>query len=289
MMSKNKAIPASRTTKRLSADAIPIPARIPTSIEWNRCDTYPMAIPETRPFNKENVMTLPITGARDGSRNPLRPSSNPSVPPTASPSIGFVRLIVFPCARAACFSATSFRAARFGASSAGATPPSATSFRIWIGLHHAEHIAFRVFAIREVAHGRNRRLGHEVFSPGFQDRSDRVIHRVHSDRVGRRCDAAGLLHHAAVDAGLAFLAGHDHPVLHRTGPLVELPAENLSVECGGAVGLCCRNFKVYDSRHSSPSWNLRAKLLTSPWSFLARRRCRCRSCSVALCCKAHDH
>src|SRR5215470_4092770 len=34
-------------------------------------------------------MTLVMRGAREGSKKPLRPSSRPSVPPTASPSIGF--------------------------------------------------------------------------------------------------------------------------------------------------------------------------------------------------------
>jgi hypothetical protein len=52
-----------------------------------------MATPETNPFRSENVMTLPISGAKEGSRKPLRPSSRPSVPPTAKPIIGFVVLI----------------------------------------------------------------------------------------------------------------------------------------------------------------------------------------------------
>src|SRR5271155_4919940 len=250
MMSQNNAMPARKITRRLSAAAIPIPARPPTSIERNRCDTYPMATPASRPFNRENAMTLVINGARDGSRNPLRPSSSPSVPPTASPSIGFVKLIAFPCVRAICFSVTFFRA---------------TSLRIWIGLHHAENVAFRIFAICEVAHGRNRRLWHDIFSAGFYNGGDGIIHRGHSDRVGGRSDASGLLHHSAVDARLAFLAGGHHPVLHRPGPLVEFPAERLSVERRGALRLCCGYFKMNDSRHSSPLWNLRAK----PLSFLS--------------------
>src|SRR5580704_12152011 len=252
MMSQNKAIPACKITSRLSAAAIPVPARIPTSIEWNRCDTYPMAMPETKPFSREKVITLPINGARDGSRNPLRPSSNPSVPPTASPSIGFVTLIAFPCVRGVGFSATSF----------SATPFSATSFRICVHLHHAENIAFRVFAVCEVPDGRDRRFRHDVFSAGLQDRSDSAIHRIHANRVGGRGDAAGLLHHAAVDARGSFFAGGHHPVVGGTGPLVELPAEYLSVERRGTVRFCCGYFKVNDSRHSSPSLDLRAKLLT---------------------------
>src|SRR6266478_4688593 len=97
MMSTNKAIPARRTTSRLSTPAIPIPARIPSSIECTRCETYPVAIPATNPFKSENVMTLPITGASDGSKKPLNPSINPSTPPTARPSMGFVRLIASFC------------------------------------------------------------------------------------------------------------------------------------------------------------------------------------------------
>src|SRR6266403_5361821 len=45
-----------------------MPARIPSSIECTRCETYPVVIPATNPFNSENVMTLPITGASDGSK-----------------------------------------------------------------------------------------------------------------------------------------------------------------------------------------------------------------------------
>src|SRR5208282_2670429 len=252
MISQNKAMPACRITRRLRAAAIPIPARIPTSIEWNRCDTYPIATPATKPFNRENVITLLITGASDGSRNPLRPSSSPSAPPTANPSIGFVRLIAFPCVRAVCLSATSLTTTSF----------MATSLRIRIRLHHAENIAFRVFAICEISYGRNRSFWHNVFSAGFQDRGDGVIHRSNSDGVGGRSDAAGFLHHSAVDAGLAVLAGHNHPVFHRSGPLIELPAKDLSVKCGGTVRLRSGYFKVNDSRHSSPSLDLRAKLST---------------------------
>ena len=43
----------------------------------------------------ENVITLVITGASDGSRKPLRPSSKPSVPPVISPSIGFDTLTFY--------------------------------------------------------------------------------------------------------------------------------------------------------------------------------------------------
>src|SRR6266403_5308510 len=85
-----------------------MPARIPSSIECTRCETYPVAIPATNPFNSENVMTLPITGASDGSKKPLNPSINPSAPPTASPSMGFVRLIASSCGSALRSIAASF-------------------------------------------------------------------------------------------------------------------------------------------------------------------------------------
>src|SRR5580704_8745129 len=211
-----------------------------------------MAAPETNPFSREKVITLVITEARDGSRNPLRPSSSPSVPPTANPSIGFVRLIAFPRVRAVWSNTTSV----------GAKSLAANSLRIGIGLHHAENIAFRVFAIREVAHGRNRRFRQDVFSAGFQDGSYRGIHRVHANRVGGRRDASWLAHHAAVDAHLAFLARGHHPIFHRAGPLIEFPAKDLSVECGGAVRLRCGYFKMNDARHSSPSLDLRANFST---------------------------
>ena len=45
----------------------------------------------------ENVITLVITGASDGSKNPLRPSSRLSVPPVISPSMGFERLMFLRC------------------------------------------------------------------------------------------------------------------------------------------------------------------------------------------------
>ena len=54
-----------------------------------------MATPDASPFKSENVMTLVMRAASDGSRNPVKPSSSPSVPPTAKPSIGFVKLILF--------------------------------------------------------------------------------------------------------------------------------------------------------------------------------------------------
>src|ERR1700675_1090258 len=253
MMSQNEAMPAHRITNRLSTAPIAAPASRPRAIERNFWLTYPIATPATRPFSREEAITLLITGARDGSRNPLRPSSSPSVPPTASPSIGFVKLIALPCARAVCSSAASF---------------SATSLRICIHLHDAEQIAFRVFAIREVAHAGNRGFRHDVFSASLHRRVHRYVNRLNTDGVGSRGDAAGLLHHSTVDTRIAFLAGGHHPVFRGAGPLIELPAEYLSVERRGAVRFCRRYFKMYDSRHSSPSLDLRAKLLTFLLAFV---------------------
>src|SRR5580704_18739673 len=194
-------------------------------------------------------MTPVITGARDGSRNPLRPSSSPSVPPTASPSIGFVRRIAFPCVRAVCFSTPSFTARSF----------RATSFRIWIHLHHAEKIALRVFAICEVTHARNGSSRHDVFSAGRDRGVHRCVNRHNADGVGGRGNAARLFHHSAVYARCSFSSGCHHPVLGGTGPLIELPAEHLSVESRSAVRFRRGYFKMNDSRHSSPSFNLRSE------------------------------
>src|SRR5882672_6883052 len=109
MMSQNKAIPARRTTSRLSTAAIPIPARIPSTIECTRCETYPVVIPATNPFSSENVITLPIFDTSDGSKNPLNPSISPSTPPTTRPSMGFVSFIAPSCGSALRSTAASFR------------------------------------------------------------------------------------------------------------------------------------------------------------------------------------
>src|SRR5580704_10550360 len=255
MMSQNKAVPAHRITNRLSTAPIAAPASRPTAIERSFWLTYPIATPASKPFSSEEVMTPVITGARDGSRNPLRPSSSPSVPPTASPSIGFPRLMTFPCVRAVCPSAPC----------STARPFRATSLGICVHLHHAEKIAFRVFAICEVAHARDRSFRYDVSSAGLDRCVHRSVNRQNADGVGGRGNGARLFHHSAVYARCSFRSGGYHPVLGGTGPLIELPAEHLSVERRGAVRFRCGYFKMNDSRHSSPSFNLRAKLL----SFLA--------------------
>src|SRR6266478_6737976 len=177
-MSQNSAIPAFRITSRLSTAAIPVPARMPSSMEWTRCETYPVAIPATNPFSKENVITLPMTWARYGSRNPLKPSRSPRAPPTASPSTGFVRLIAD--------------------SHESAIAPAPLLLRTLVGLHHAEEIPFRVFAVRKVTDARNRSFGHHQFSPCVRRRLDSCIDGFHTNRVGGGLNI-GVPHQAAID------------------------------------------------------------------------------------------
>src|ERR1700730_5619635 len=90
-MSQKKPILACKTSSTLSPAAIPIPATIPIRMERTFCEQYPIATPAISPFSSEYVITLPMIGASEGSRKPLNPSSRPSVPPTANPSMGFER------------------------------------------------------------------------------------------------------------------------------------------------------------------------------------------------------
>jgi len=91
-MSQNSAIPACITTTKLRIAAIAIPAMIPITIDRTLCDKYPIATPATNPFNIEKVITLPIIGPSEGSKNPLKPSIKPNVPPTIKPSTGLVTI-----------------------------------------------------------------------------------------------------------------------------------------------------------------------------------------------------
>src|SRR5712692_7861696 len=208
-MSQNNAIPARRITSRLSAAAIPIPARIPTSIEWMRCETYPVATPPTNPFSNENVITLPITGASDGSKNPLNPSRSPSAPPTASPSIGFVRLIISSCENdCACVM---------------------HSLGILVGLHHPEEVSLGVCEVREVSDCWNRRLRHDQLPAGFGHRFHGGVDGIHADGVGRRLDFR-ILHEAAIDSWCSFRTGSGQPIVHRPPPSLNLPPEHFLVE-----------------------------------------------------------
>src|SRR5271154_2357631 len=188
-----------------------------------------MAIPESSPLRSEKVITLLMSGAREGSRKPLKPSSSPSAPPTASPRIGFVMLIEDSSCDAAC-------------------EPAAPSLGIRVRLHHAEEIAFRILKVGEIADRGNRGFGHDQLSAQALDGFHGVVHGGHADRIRGGFDL-GVLHEAAVDARLAVRARVYHPVFDRAGPLFDLPAEGFLVKRRGSFGICSGYFKMDDSRH----------------------------------------
>src|SRR5882757_1395578 len=189
-----------------------------------------MDTPEARPFRSEKVITLPIRGANEGSKKPLRPSSRPSAPPTARPSIGLVRLISH-------LTGNGLR-------------PIEASLGIRVALHHAEQISFGIVAIGEIANGRNSGLRHDLLTAGAGHRGDGLLDGLDVDCVGG-CGDVSLFHQAAVNSRRAIWAGGDHPILHWPGPFFDLPAESFLVECRGALRIVRGNFKMYDSRHSS--------------------------------------
>src|SRR5271168_55767 len=183
-----------------------------------------MPIPESSPLRSEKVITLLMSGAREGSRKPLKPSSSPSAPPTASPRIGFVMLIEDSSCDAACEAA-------------------APSLGIRVRLHHAEEIAFRILKVGEIAYRRNGRLGHDQLSARALDGLDGVVHGGHADGVGGGL-YLGVLHQATVDARLAVRACIYRPVFHRAWPLLDFPAEGFLVERGGTLRIRCGYFKM---------------------------------------------
>src|SRR5260370_39336832 len=187
-----------------------------------------MATPATRPLASQKVITLVMTGASEGSRKPVSPARSPSLPPTARPSIGLVTLMSFP-----------------GATALASCSPLLC---IWVRLHHAEQIAFGVLAVGEVADGGNRGLGHNQLATGAGDRRDCLIHRINAERVGG-CRDIAFFHQTAVDARRVVRAGIYEPILGRAGPLFDLPAKGFFVKGGGALGVGCGNFKMYDARH----------------------------------------
>src|SRR6266850_2552636 len=265
MMSQNNAMPAFRIRSMLNTAAIKTPAKIPSGIEWTRFDKNPMATPETNPFMSENVMTLPISGAKEGSRKPLRPSSRPSVPPTARPIIGFVALIFH---------------------LANSISRNAASFGIRIALHYSEQISFGILAVCEVPDRRNSGLRHDFLTAGSRDRGDGFLDGLDVDRVGG-CGDVSPFHQAAINSRRAIRAGGHHPILHWPRPLFDLPAECFFVECRGALRIVRGDFKMYDSRHSSsPVVTCRSKL------FLVLPYCgchwHCRRGAETLCSVAHD-
>src|SRR5260370_22493637 len=165
-----------------------------------------MATPATRPLASQKVITLVMTGASEGSRKPVSPARSPSLPPTARPSIGLVTLMGFP--------------------GATALASCSTLLCIWVRLHHAEQIAFGVFAVGEVADGGNWGLGHDQLATGAGDRRDRSVHRFHADGVGGRRDIT-FFDQPAVNSGRPVRAGIYEPIFGWAGPFFELPAEGL--------------------------------------------------------------
>src|SRR5215813_426377 len=167
------------------------------------------------PLSIENVMTLVITGARDGSKNPLKPSANPSPPPTIRPSTGFDMLIV---------------------------ASGENLFRARVRLHYTEKISFRVQTISEITDCRNRSFRHCQGASGFCNRGNGIVHGVDSDRVRRGFHVAAL-HDSTVNSRYFVVARVDHPVVHRSGPLFDPPAEHILVEGRGAVRIVHWDFK----------------------------------------------
>src|ERR1700719_837053 len=165
---------------------------------------------------------------------------------------------------------------------------AAISLGILVGLHHAEKISFRVFAIRKLSDTGNRRLRHHQFSPSALRLLDGRVDGLHADRVGR-CLYIGILHKAAVDPGRPLRAGGHHPVPHRPCPLVEFPAEDFLIKLRGALWITRWYFKMDDTRHGSPpNLNERSFCRFLSLALPRRRRC-CRSRSVLLRGVTHDH
>src|SRR5260370_29679556 len=220
-MSQNNAVPARRMTRRLSTAAIPMPTRMPNSIECTRCETYPVAMPANSPFSKEKVITLDITAPSDGSKKPLKPSRRPSTPPTPSPSTGFVRLIV--------------------PSRESASASSMNLLRTLVGLHHPQKVTLGVGEGREGSDSWNRRLRHNQFSAGLLYDFDAGVNRFHANSVGSCLDFC-IHHEAAVDPRRSLRSGGHHPIFHGARPLLNLPAEHFLVERRRALGIARRNF-----------------------------------------------
>src|SRR6267154_1355477 len=241
IMSQNNAIPARRITRRLNIAAIAIPAKIPSSMEWTRSETYPVTTPATNPFNNEKVITLPMTGASAGSKNPLKPSRSPRVPPTASPSTGFRRLIV----PSSCESVMH-------------------SLGVLVGLHHAKEVSFCVFAIGKISDAGNGSLRHHQFSTSALCCLDGRVDRIHADGVGGGLYIR-ILYEATVDPRCSLGPRGHQPILHGPRPFFNLPAECFLIERRSALRITRQYFKMDDSRHVFPLV-LQTKFLTFPKS-----------------------
>src|SRR5215471_16567400 len=137
---------------------------------------------------------------------------------------------------------------------------------VCVRLHHTEQVSFRVFAVGEISHSRNRSLRHDQLASGFCYRGDGSIHGIHTQRV-RRVLHVSALHQAAIDSRRFLVASVDQPIVHWSRPLFDLPAEHVFVEFDGAIGIVDGNFKMNYARHNtspfSPglprksSWRLR--------------------------------
>src|SRR6266404_2779029 len=229
MMSQKSAIPACSTTSKLNSAAMTTPTNSPHGIDRTFVANRPINAPAMSPFSIENVITLVITGARDGSKKPLKPSAKPSPPPTINPSTGFVTLILHSLDK--------------------------NLLCVRVRLHYAEKIAFGIFAVRKISHSRNRRLRHDQFSAGLRHRGQGSVNGINSKRVRRGLHIAAL-HDAAVDSRRFLIARLHQPILHRPGPLFDLPAEHFLVERNRAVGIVHRNFKMNDSGHDTSPFSV---------------------------------
>src|SRR5260370_7791302 len=95
---------------------------------------------------------------------------------------------------------------------------AAISLGILVGLHHAEKISFRVFAIRKVSDTGDRRLRHHQFSPSALRRLDGHVDGLHTDRVGR-CLYIGILLNTPADPPPPLPPPRPHPFLPSPTPL----------------------------------------------------------------------
>jgi len=120
----------------------------------------------------------------------------------------------------------------------------------------AEDIALGVLAVGQPSHARYLRLGLDdlpligVHSlEGLVDGLDPDSADISLDAVAGPRSLASK--NAAVYSHLLPGAGHDQPVIKGAIPLPDLPAENATVECGGALRVVGMDFKMNYSGHIS--------------------------------------
>src|SRR2546422_567646 len=97
----------------------------------------------------------------------------------------------------------------------------------------------------------DRRLRPHDLPAGLGDLRARLVdgRHVHGGRGPRRRPAVAA-RQAAVDPRLLVRAGLHHPALHRAGPLLERPPEDLTIEFCRAVGVGRRQIEVHHSGHA---------------------------------------